>query len=521
MSRSRTALAAIGLAAIVLLSGCIKLPSSSDGGKEATESGGTDGFAWRGSAGLPGASGVKVPVTTPRLQVALGEPSASGLDGWTPPFDSMPKAFDIDGDGTQEIIALGNDTHVYVFDVTTGTVLAKLPLTVRPDWYIERVLNGVEAGILRPGEPASLVVAGPAAHLAVWQFVPAQSTPEAFTFTKTWEKRLNQCNPQPSMDAKPTLADLDGDGSLEILAQTEEVGVFAYRADGTNLWRQCWAGGNAAPVAEDLDGDGRLEAIFAADDGYLAVLDGAKGSVKWTFDTKELGVTPASISTSPTVAELDGQAPKELVYTARHAPADNADFEENHMAIVAVHASEATGWEGRALWHVQPEWANPLAYARLVAHDADGDGRDEVFGMDWNTIGHNPGNWDHLGEAHVFRLNPDGSDAWIRPLDTWWSNKDIVLGDANGDGELDVLANGPYVGSDGFWVLDGATGEPQAFLPAGGWKVLRGAQLIDLRSDGKVELVVPVEPVDPTDRRGAILVVDLGLRGDATGAVPQ
>lgn len=506
----RAALAAA--VALVALSGCIQLPSSSKGD---SGSGATDDFTWRGSAGLP--AGVKV--AQPRLQVTLGDPSAPGLTEWTPPFDSMPKAFDIDGDGVQEIMALGNDTNLYVFDVQTGGVLAKLPVTTFADWAIERVLNGVEAGILKPGEAPSIVVAGPAGHIAAWQYQPASSTEETFAFTKTWERRLTQCNPQPSMDAKPTLADLDGDGSLEILAQTEEVGVFALKADGTSLWRQCWGGGNAAPVAEDLDGDGKLEAIFAADDGYLAVLDGAKGAVKWTFDTKELGISPASISTSPTVAELDGKAPKELVYTARNAQVDDPKrYDANHMAIVAVHASAETGWEGRALWVVKPEWANPLSYSRILAHDVDGDGRTDLFGMDWNTIGHFPGNWERLGDAHVFRLDSDGNTVWVRPVDTWWSNKDIALGDANGDGELDILANGPYVGSDGFWILSAESGEPTAFLPAGGWKVLRGAQLLDLRGDGKVDLVVPVEPVDPSDYRGAILVVDLGVRYDPSWA---
>jgi outer membrane protein assembly factor BamB len=514
MTRTRLIATVLAVAALTVLAGCIKLPSTAKGSDSG--SGGSDDFKWRGSATLPGG---KVPVTTPRLQVALGDPSAPGLDAWTPPFDAMPKAFDIDGDGTDEIIALGNDTNVYVFDLATGGVLAKLPITLRPDWYIERVLNGVEAGILRPGEPASLVVASPAAHIAVWQFVPSSSTADTFVFTKVWEKRLNQCNPQPSMDAKPTLADLDGDGTLEILAQTEEVGVFAFRADGTSLWRQCWAGGNAAPLAEDLDGDGKLEAIFAADDGYLAVLDGAKGAVKWTFDATELGITPASISTTPVVAELDGVSPKEIVFTARNAPSSSpSEFSNNHMAIVAVHASEATNWEGRALWSVKPEWANPLSYTRLIARDVDDDGKTDIFGMDWNTIGHNPGNWERLGDAHVFRLDQEGNTVWMKPIDSWWSNKDIALADVNGDGELDVLANGPYVGSDGFWVLSAASGDLKSFLPVGGWKVLRGPQLLDLRHDGKVELVVPVEPVDPADHRGAILVVDLGVKFDPSWA---
>ncbi|MEA3136371.1 MAG: hypothetical protein QOJ26_190 [Thermoplasmata archaeon] len=507
---SRPSVLAVALVAVLaagLMAGCIKLPSSNDGKDDGVAAGTTD-FGWKGSAGL----GNKVAVATPRLQVALGDPHATGLAAWTPPFDSKPKVVDIDGDGRSEVAALGNDSKVYVFEPASGKVLAVLETTLVPGWYIDHVLNAIEAAVLSPGEPVSLVVANSAAYVAAFRFVPATSTAESFSFEKVWERRLNGCNPQPSMDAKPVLSDLDGDGKLEILLQTEEVGVFALRSDGTTLWKQCWGGGNSDPVADDLDGDGKPEAIFASDAGYLAVLDGAKGFVKWTFDARDAGVTPASISVSPTVAELDGHSPKEIVFTARNAPsADPAQFTQHHMAIIAVHASEETGWEGQAIWVRQPEWANPLSYTHIVARDVDGDGRMDLFGMDWNTIGHFPGNWERLGDSHVFRLDADGNDVWVHTIDSWWSNKDIAITDANGDGKLDVLANGPYVGQDGLWVLSAATGEPGAFLPAGGWKILRGPQLIDLSHNGKVQLVIPVEPVDPGDRRGSILVVDLGV----------
>src|ERR1041385_653328 len=92
------------------------------------------------------------------------------------------------------------------------------------------------------------------------------------------------------------------------------------------------------------------------------------------------------------------------------------------------------------------------------------------------------------------------------------------VGDLDGDGHEDVVANGPRGGGDGFWLLSAANGTAQAFMPAGGWKVLRAPQLADLHHDGRIEMVLPVEPVDGGDVRGAILLIALPRAAPNTGA---
>jgi len=486
-------LVGLGLA-VLLLSGCLQ-------SGETPES---------PSTGAPG-RWASSESSSPILLHTLGDPKTSGLEGWASQFDNTPATYDLDGDGVDEVIAHGADTQVYVFNAETGRVLATLPTKYPPAWHIERVLNGVVVGVLSPGQPPSLVVTDHAAYVAVWRFDPDQSRPDRFVFHKEWEKRMDMCHRSPGMDAAAALADLNGDGALEIVVQTEEMGFYALNADGSTRWSECWSGGNSAPVVDDLDGDGRPEVIVASDAGFISVLDGDKGLPLWTFDAADplYGISPGSVPVSPTVADLDGQLPKEILFTSREAPDDEGlSFTSFHMAIFAIHQNPDT-WQGELLWMRQPEWANPMSNTRLVVRDVDGDGAVDIFGMDWNTVGHYPGNWERLGPAHAFRLNERGEDVWVREIDAWWSNQDIVVADSNADQEPDVLVNGPGEGGDGVWRLSAATGAAEGFLGLSEWKMLRGPLLADLRHDGSLQVLFPVSPMEGSSARGAILVFQL------------
>ncbi len=226
------------------------------------------------------------------------------------------------------------------------------------------------------------------------------------------------------------------------------------------------------------------------------------GQPLWTFDAAapQYGIKPASVPVSPIVADLDGVSPKEVLFIARYAPADDPKkFDTFHMAIFAVHRSTTT-YQAELVWMRQPDWAHPLSYTHLVATDIDGDGRTDIFGMDWNTIGHKPGAWENLGPAHMFRLDGQGNDVWVRELDTWWSNQDILL---LPDGTL--LANGAQETMDGMYRVDGRTGTLLSFTPIAPWKSMRGPVQVQL--DGTMVVAIPVTPDAPHDERGGILLL--------------
>ncbi len=443
------------------------------------------------------------------LQQRLGDPATSGLDDWPGPIEATPTTYDLNGDGVEEVLAHSRDRTVYAFDPSSGQALATLHTSYPPSWHTEAILNSVAADKLAPGEDPSIVVSNPAAYLSRWQVDQSAGDGGQLAVEKVWEHRMDTCNDSPSMDGGPVLADLDGDGELEILVQGEEQGLYAVEPNGTLRWHHCWAGGNSAPTVADLDGDGRLEAIFASDDGLLAVLDGGSGEPMWTFDVNAHGVHPGSMPQTPTVADLDGELPLEVLFIARSAEIDDPDrYDENHMAIFAVGQDPET-WKAELKWMRQPDWANPMSITKLVVDDVDDDGEADIFGMDWNTIGHRPGNWEVLGPANVFRLDAQGQDVWVRQVDTWWSNSNIALADFDQDGAREVLVNAPAGEGDGLWRISADSGKAEARLAVSPWKVTRGPQLLDLDADGSGELVVAASLDDPDVQRGAILVYSL------------
>lgn len=435
---------------------------------------------------LAAAAGASTPTRTDTITEAEANPAAE----WKP-FDSYPvELFDIDGDGDQEIITLNDNRRVYVLDAENGRMLAELT-TRFPDGWTARTINGVEAERMEPGAPASLIAANSAAYITRFDFDDANSTATDWKFKKRWEKRLAAHHPNPGMDAKVTLADANGNRKYEIYAQVEEMGLFALKGDGGILWSKNVSGGNAEAVLADWDRDGHLEAFFFSDNGQVRAYHALKGTHEWTFDATQYMPWPASISRGGAVAQLD-DGRLEVVFCARDGR-DDGNLTDNRLGLFVVDNDDADAW-GDLRWLRRPAWAAPLCYARPVVYDFNGNGKPEIYGMDWNTVGHKPGNWERTGPAHVFSFTREGRELWHTTLDTWWSNKDIAIADLDGDGAKEVLANGPDdAGHDGWWMLSIRNGTKEAFLDVYPWKSTRGPRLGDLDGDGDVDFALPVE----------------------------
>ena len=455
---------------------------------------------------------VVLPLSSPTAEAATTRVLAitNALANPQVPFATFdgnpPKVFDINGDGKLEIIAQNDNNWFYVFDSQTGKILFQAKTTFPGSWGA-RTFNGPEVSILKEGGVPSIVVMNSAAYLTKYRYDHAGSTSSAFKFVKEWEKRLNTCYSNPGSDSKPTLYDLDMDGDLEIIATTEENGIYAVRSEGTVLWHRCIYGGNAEAVAADIDLDGKPEVVFGSDGGVVTAMNGQTGQTLpgWPFYATQYNIGSGSMPVGPAIGQLDGTGGLEIVIGARDSH-DATNFDNNNALLLALKNT------GAVLWAKQDPAGNPLTYTHPIIVDADKDGKNEVYWGDWNTMGHKPPwdpalAWQVTGPANFYRYAADGTLVWKKTLGTWWSNKDLSIGDVDGDGVQDVLANGPIGGHDGLIPLNVTNGAAGPFIDTYPWKVARGPILADLWNTKTMQIVIGT---GHEEGNHAVLVYDTG-----------
>ncbi len=110
---------------------------------------------------------------------------------------------------------------------------------------------------------------------------------------------------------EPTAFDLNGDGLTEAILTTRSSLLVLEGANGSTIWRRYTDYPVLSPVVSDLDGDGSYEILLGTYSSYsqLAAFD-ASGSWRWTYDVPGYGNKLSSIVVCDT--DLDGF--KEIVF---------------------------------------------------------------------------------------------------------------------------------------------------------------------------------------------------------------
>ena len=303
--------------------------------------------------------------------------------------------------------------------------------------------------------------------------------------------------------ASPMLADLDGDGTVEVIVCASRAkrvlcldgkGVvqWEYRVEDSGI-----DGIQATPSIVDFDGDGKKEVFFLSNGGVATCLD-SQGRLIWrTFTGDRIDYS------GPVVADIDNDERIEVVFGSESGTLyclDDAGIELWHYqgdgairGIPAVALNEDTGTmsvyvtfgagvgasissEGNLLWSHEIPSARKERRSGPAVGDLDGDGRLEVvFAADEM-------------QATVF-------DAFTGEEEWSWNGahkidqtSSFALADFDGSGRLDVVCgDGTGLGGPGniYRVRDG-----EALWTAEiGGGIVQGPSIGDVDGDGQLEIL--------------------------------
>lgn len=366
--------------------------------------------------------------------------------------DMEPLVYDLDGDGSNEVVltytdsasGLTRDAYIYVLDGATGELEWS-------NYYPGRGMNGIPViGDINADGNIDLVIGlGDNRIIAL----------EGASGEEIWTRYIS------NRDAL-ILVDIDDDPELEILTSSglgnhhinvlvAETGVVknTYPISGTGS-----AIASTSISVGDLDGDGDMDMAFSYGDGgsnFLKVIDGASGDPIWNIPT------PYISSCAPAIEDIDKDGDMDLVVVDYYSK---------------IYAYE--GSNGALLWDYPATYASASRSSPSIC-DIDLDGTLEVIiGSKNDTL-------------HVLNAS-NGNLKWKKGLDgpgSWFSGSPKIGNFDMSSPGLEIVVSTSY---------DKATNGVYLFSADGIelWKYQylghapEGVTVADIDNDGCVEMIV-------------------------------
>lgn len=381
---------------------------------------------------------------------------------------ASPAVADLDGDGAPEVI--GAAYTIFVLDGATGAL----------EWSVKSGHDRDESGVSNVG--------------------------------RTW----------PGV----VVADVDGDGALEIVTAHSGGYVSVYTRDGyfESGWPKRPSTSELRGLAvSDLDDDGTLEIVVSAAVGSRVNIWVYEhmGALRagWPQLSNDSGYAAGIYNDNVAVGDLDGDGEGELVvpsdvhYICAYAP-DGTQFPANaiyggkgwgKVGVWESLATELKGWGDCSSTRAERYRTN-FAHGAAAIADVDGDGTAEVVatGNVYDCdVGHPPGKYNgvYIFNADRSRFNRGGYDWQTVPVDTGApltedygvienTQPNPAIADLDGDGRQEIL----YASYDGrvhaFW-LDKTEHDawPVSVYTGGIYRFASEPVVVDLNGDGHAEVL--------------------------------
>lgn len=232
------------------------------------------------------------------------------------------------------------------------------------------------------------------------------------------------------MQAPPAVADVNDDGTPEI-AVTTSAATYLYRGDGTLMpgWPKSIltnAFGFSAPVLYDIDNNGTLEVIQGSGSNT-----GNLGRIHiWRFDGTSVPGWPQTlgnnyrITSTVSVGDLDRNGSAEIIAVAVKAGGDTVRVFAYHSDSTQVQgwpyvvAGMGASWSAAAIGNI-----DTLTASLEVAFSAG-----NFFG--------------NFGSLYVVNANGTTAPGFPTPLSLGQNYPSVALGDVNRDGVLEIVCGG-------------------------------------------------------------------------------
>ena len=305
---------------------------------------------------------------------------------------------------------------------------------------------------------------------------------DAYSFEQLWAYEAG------GEIASPVIADVDGDGKKEVVFSTTDGFVYALRGDGGLMWSFMTGGKRRlpsnfglipSPTVADLDRDGSSEVIVPSTDGHLYVLSSG-GELMWKYKILRATNRISEVETAPAVVDVDADGVLDIIFAA------------NDGNIYALNITGGEVWSVDLRRYYNRFWffkRNLRHGLRIISSPAVGDINSDGL-LEVVIATRSSGDL----KSKVFALNAhDGSLVWIFEIEKYETDASPSIADIDGDGVLEVIIGAgetPHGGGDkGLYVLEGGNGTLRWRFQAGGG-LDASPSIADIDGDGRMEIVV-------------------------------